>query len=100
MSSSRHANSASAPYPVTEDLHRSCHTLSGTAKTAGARQGIKIAEPLNRYIRKLYDNSVGLSAAGLDALKDSVAAIQQVVDHINEDTGFFLNHARIVARLD
>ena len=50
--------------------------------------GIKIAEPLNRYIRKLYDNSIGLSADGLEALKDAVVAIQQVVDHINEDTGF------------
>ena len=87
------------PYAVTEDLHRSCHTLSGTAKTAGARQGIKIAEPLNRYIRKLYDNSVGMPKAGLDSLKDAVAAIQQVVDHIDEDTGFFLNHALITVRL-
>ncbi len=91
---------ASEPYAVTEALYRSCHTLSGTAKTAGARQGIKIAEPLNRYIRKLHDNSAGLSAAGLEVLKDSVAAIQQVVDHIDEDTGFFLNHARLVDRLN
>jgi len=89
----------SPPYPVTEDLYRSCHTLSGTAKTAGARQGIKIAEPLNRYIRKLYDNSAGLPVAGMEALKESVVAIQQVVDHINEDTGFFPNHAGIIARL-
>jgi chemosensory pili system protein ChpA (sensor histidine kinase/response regulator) len=93
------AEMSAAPHPVTEDLHRSCHTLSGTAKTAGARQGIKIAEPLNRYIRKLYDNSVGLPEAGMDVLKDAVAAIQQVVDHINEDTGFFVNHSRIVTRL-
>ncbi len=93
------AEASAPPYVVTEDLHRSCHTLSGTAKTAGARQGIKIAEPLNRYIRKLYDNSIGLSAPGLDALKDAVVAIQQVVDHIDEDTGFFVNHAALVARL-
>ncbi|HKE94172.1 MAG TPA: Hpt domain-containing protein, partial [Povalibacter sp.] len=91
---------ATAPYPVTEDLYRSCHTLSGTAKTAGARQGIRIADPLNRYIRKLYDNSTGLPAEGLDVLKDAVAAIQLVVDHINEDTGFFVNHGRVVARLN
>jgi chemosensory pili system protein ChpA (sensor histidine kinase/response regulator) len=91
---------AAAPYPVTEDLHRSCHTLSGTAKTAGARQGIKIAEPLNRYVRKLYDNSIGMPEKGLDALKDAVLAIQQVIDHINEETGFFLDHGRIVARLN
>ncbi|HWK73588.1 MAG TPA: Hpt domain-containing protein [Povalibacter sp.] len=91
---------ATEPYTVTEALYRSCHTLSGTAKTAGARQGIKIAEPLNHYIRKLHDNSAGLPAAGLEVLKDSVAAIQQVVEHINEDTGFFLDHARIVDRLN
>lgn len=90
---------ANPPYPVTEDLHRSCHTLSGTAKTAGARQGIKIAEPLNRYVRKLYDNSIGMPAAGLEALKDCMAAIQQVLDHIEENTGFFLGHPRIAMRL-
>ena len=90
---------ASPPYVITEDVHRSCHTLSGTAKTAGARQGIKIAEPLNRYVRKLYDNSIGMPAAGLAVLKDASAAIQQVVDHIEENTGFFLDHPRIAARL-
>ena len=90
---------ATPPYPVTEDLHRSCHTLSGTAKTAGARQGIKIAEPLNRYVRKLFDNSIGMPAAGLAVLKDASAAIQQVLDHIDENTGFFLNPPRIAARL-
>src|SRR5690606_27739909 len=83
----------------TEDLHRSCHTLNGTAKTAGARQGIKIAEPLNRYIRKLYDNSIGMSRPGLLALRESVNAIQHVVGNINESTGFFVDHDRIIQRL-
>lgn len=91
---------ATPPYVVTEDLHRSCHTLSGTAKTAGARQGIKIAEPLNRYIRKLYDNSTGMSDAGLASLSDAVTAIRQVVENINETTGFFLDHNLIVRRLN
>ncbi|MBL8266105.1 Hpt domain-containing protein [Steroidobacter sp.] len=90
---------ATPPYVVTEDLHRSCHTLSGTAKTAGARQGIKVAEPLNRYIRKLYDNSIGMSQPGLNSLRDAVTAIQQVVENINENTGFFLDHNLIVQRL-
>ncbi|MGH8185986.1 MAG: Hpt domain-containing protein, partial [Steroidobacteraceae bacterium] len=93
-------DAAPAPYPVTEALHRSCHTLSGTAKTAGARQGIKVAEPLNRYVRKLYDNSIGMAPAGLEVLKDASVAIQQVVDHIDADTGRFLDHVRIVTRLN
>ncbi|HYM34913.1 MAG TPA: Hpt domain-containing protein, partial [Steroidobacteraceae bacterium] len=87
------------PYPVTEDLHRACHTLSGTAKTAGARQGIKIAEPLNHYIRKLYDNAFGLPAAGLQVLKDAVRAIEMVVEHINESTGYFVTHSSIIERI-
>jgi len=88
-----------APYPVTEDLHRACHTLSGTAKTAGARQGIKIAEPLNHYIRKLFDNAFGLPASGLQVLKDSVRAIEMVVEHINESTGYFVTHTSIIERI-
>src|SRR5205085_1718857 len=76
-----------------------CHTLSGTAKTAGARHGIKIAEPLNHYIRKLYDNGVGLPAAGMQVLRDAVRAIENVVDHINETTGYFLTHTSIVERI-
>jgi len=88
-----------APYPVTEELHRACHTLSGTAKTAGARQGIKIAEPLNHYIRKLYDNGVGLPAAGMQVLRDAVRAIEIVVEHINESTGYFLTHSSIIERI-
>ncbi len=87
------------PYPVTETLHRACHTLSGTAKTAGARQGIKIAEPLNHYVRKLYDNAFGLPAAGLQVLKDAVRAIEMVVEHINESTGYFVTHSSIIERI-
>ncbi len=94
------AEQASAPHPVTEALHRSCHTLSGIAKTAGARQGIKIAEPLNHYIRKLYDGGLGLPASGITVLRDSVGAIENVVDHIGENTGFFATHAGIIARLE
>ncbi len=88
------------PYPVTESLHRACHTLSGTAKTAGARHGIKIAEPLNHYIRKLYDNAFGLPAAGLQLLRDSVRAIETVVANINESTGYFVTHTSIIERIE
>ena len=87
------------PHSVTDALHRACHTLSGTAKTAGARQGIKIAEPLNRYIRKLYDNSMPLSPPGLVALKDAVSAIDDIVEHIDEDTGYFQQRLTLTARL-
>jgi chemotaxis protein histidine kinase CheA/ActR/RegA family two-component response regulator len=88
-----------APYPVTEELHRACHTLSGTGKTAGVAMSTRVAEPLNHFIRKLFDNSIGLPMAGLQALREAVGAIEYVVAHINEDASYFSSHAVIVARL-
>ena len=87
------------PYAVTETLHRACHTLSGASKTAGVRQSIKVAEPLNHYIRKLYDNAAPLPEAGLSVLNDSVAAIEHVLAHVNEDSVFFKSQNSLVMRI-
>ena len=88
---------AVAPYAVTEALHRACHTLSGIAKTAGVRQGIKVAEPMEHYVRKLHDNGYGLPAGELELLRDTVHSLENVVEHVEEDTGFFPDHGRLVA---
>src|SRR5690606_13404021 len=40
-----------APHVLTEPAYRACHTLAGSSKTAGARHGIRLAEPLNRWLR-------------------------------------------------
>jgi chemosensory pili system protein ChpA (sensor histidine kinase/response regulator) len=85
------------PYAVTEALYRACHTLSGIAKTAGARQGIKVAEPMEHYVRKLYDNGHGLPEEGLALLRDTVRSLENVVDHVDADTGFFPDHGRLIA---
>lgn len=88
-----------APYAVTEDLHRACHTLSGASKTAGARHSIKIAEPLNHYIRKLFDNDMALPAEGLQVLQASVSAIDHIIAHLDESTVFFSSQTEITERL-
>jgi chemosensory pili system protein ChpA (sensor histidine kinase/response regulator) len=88
---------AVAPYAVSEALYRACHTLSGIAKTAGVRQGIKVAEPMEHYVRKLYDNGYGLPEAGLELLQDTVHSLANVVEHVEADTGFFPDHGRLVA---
>jgi chemosensory pili system protein ChpA (sensor histidine kinase/response regulator) len=85
-----------APHPVTETLYRACHTLSGISKTAGVRQGIKVAEPMEHYIRKLHDVGHGLPAEGLALLTDTLQALENVVDHFDEDTGFFPDHRRLI----
>ena len=88
-----------APYAVTEALHRACHTLAGASKMADARQGIKITEPLNLYVRKLYDHGLGLPEAGRRVLADAVAAVEEVVAHMDEASAFFKMHPDLLARL-
>ena len=56
---------------------------------AEARHGIRITEPLNHFMRKVFDSGRGLSDDGLATLADSVRAIDNVVSHINESTAFF-----------
>lgn len=87
------------PWSVPEAVYRACHTLSGSSKMADARQGIKIAEPLNHYMRKVFENAVGLAPEGLDVLEDSVRAIEDVIANINESTGYFLAHRDLVKRI-
>jgi chemosensory pili system protein ChpA (sensor histidine kinase/response regulator) len=86
-----------APHPVSEALYRACHTLSGIAKTAGARQGIKVAEPMEHYIRALYDNGRGLDQEALSLLQDTVRLLETVSAHVDETTGFFPEQGRLIA---
>ncbi len=88
---------AVAPFAVTEALYRACHTLSGIAKTAGARQSIKVAEPMEHYVRKLHDNGRGLPEEGVLLLRDTVHSLENVVANVEEDTGFFPDHGRLIA---
>jgi hypothetical protein len=66
---------------------------------AEARQGIKIAEPLNRYMRKVFESKLGLEPRGLEVLGQSVRAIEEVIGNINESSGFFVSHGVLVERL-
>ena len=88
-----------APHELPESVYRAIHTLSGSSKMAEARHGIRITEPLNHYMRKVFDNGRGLSDAALAVLADSVRAIDDVVSHINESTGFFEDQPSLLERL-
>jgi len=69
-------------------VYRAIHTLSGSSKMAEARHGIRITEPLNHVMRKVFDSGHGLSDSGLATLDQSVRAIENVLSHINESTAF------------
>jgi len=88
-----------APHDVPESVYRAVHTLSGSSKMAETRHGIRVTEPLNNYMRKVYDSGLGLSDAGLLLLGDAVTAIENVVSHIDETTVFFADQPVLVRRI-
>jgi chemosensory pili system protein ChpA (sensor histidine kinase/response regulator) len=88
-----------APHDLPETVYRAIHTLSGSSKMAEARHGIRITEPLNHFMRKVFDSGRGLTDIGLATLADAVRAIDNVVSHINENTAFFAEHPSLLGRL-
>jgi chemosensory pili system protein ChpA (sensor histidine kinase/response regulator) len=88
-----------APHELPESVYRAIHTLSGSSKMAEARHGIRITEPLNQVMRKVFDSGHGLSDLGLATLGDAVRAIDNVVSHINESTAFFPEQPSLLGRL-
>jgi chemosensory pili system protein ChpA (sensor histidine kinase/response regulator) len=87
------------PHDLPESVYRAIHTLSGSSKMAEARHGIRVTEPLNHYMRKVYDSGRGLSAAALALLADAVTAIENVVTHIDETTIYFAEQPLLLERM-
>ena len=88
-----------APHHLPESVYRAVHTLSGSSKMAEARHGIRITEPLNNFVRKVYDSGHGLSDSGIATLADAVRAIEDVIAHIDETTAYFVDQPLLLGRL-
>jgi len=87
------------PHDLPESVYRAIHTLSGSSKMAEARHGIRITEPLNHYMRKLFDVGRGLTDQDLLLLGDAVNAIDNVISHIDESTIFFADQPQLLGRI-
>ncbi|MGB8693058.1 MAG: Hpt domain-containing protein, partial [Steroidobacteraceae bacterium] len=88
-----------APHVLIEEVYRACHTLSGSSKMAEARHGIRLAEPLNHWLRKSFDSGVGLDDSDLLLLTDCMTAMETVAGHLDEETGYFVVHDTLRARV-
>ncbi len=77
----------SPPFMVTEDAHRASHTLAGSANMAGVDPAVAVARPLNEYLRRLYDDRAGLPEEGLRLLERAIAAVDAVVQALQEGRG-------------
>src|SRR5262249_50306431 len=75
------------------------HPFWGGSRVAGARQGIRLAEPLDHWLRKSFDTGVGLDDSDLLLLSDCMTAMETVAGHLDEPTGFFVVHDTLRARI-
>ena len=88
-----------SPHMLTEDVYRACHTLSGSSKMAEARHGIRLAEPLDHWLRKAFNSGLGILSDDLDLLADCMMAMESVASHLDESTGYFISHEGLRARI-
>jgi chemosensory pili system protein ChpA (sensor histidine kinase/response regulator) len=82
----------SVPHAIPEEVYRACHTLSGSSKMAQARHGVRLAEPMDHWLRRVFNSGLGLLNRDLSLLSDCMLAMEAVVSHLDEVTGYFQNH--------
>jgi chemosensory pili system protein ChpA (sensor histidine kinase/response regulator) len=87
------------PHMLPEDVYRACHTLSGSSKMAQARHGIRIAEPLDNWLRRAFSSGLGLTTSDLALLADCMVAMEIVATHLDEPTGYFVTHWELQQRI-
>jgi chemosensory pili system protein ChpA (sensor histidine kinase/response regulator) len=87
------------PHLLPEDVYRACHTLAGSSKMAQARHGVRLAEPLDHWLRRAFTSGIGLRSLDLTLLADCMAAMESVAAHLDEPTGYFVNHWQLLERL-
>jgi chemosensory pili system protein ChpA (sensor histidine kinase/response regulator) len=90
---------AAAPHVLPEEIYRVCHTLVGSSNMAEVRHGMRLAEPLNHWLRKSFDSGVGLDGSDLLLLGDCMSAMEAVTANLDETTGFFVLHDTLRARI-
>jgi chemosensory pili system protein ChpA (sensor histidine kinase/response regulator) len=89
-----------APHVLPEEIYRACHTLLGSSTMAEARHGMRLAEPLNHWLRKAYDSGVGIDASDLTLLAECMKAMETVAGNLDEGTGsFYVLHDTLRARI-
>ncbi|MGA8707584.1 MAG: Hpt domain-containing protein, partial [Steroidobacteraceae bacterium] len=75
-----------APHVIPEDIYRACHTLLGSSTMAEARHGMRLADPINHWLRKSFDSAVGLDDSDLVLLSECMKAMETVAGHLDEGT--------------
>ncbi len=84
---------------VDEALIRALHTLHGSARMAGANDIAELSGLLEKYAKALLGNDTLLPEAGMASLVESVGAVEQMLQSINQPEQALPDHSELVARV-
>ncbi len=74
-----------APYVVTEELYRACHTLHGSVTMANAEAAAEVTQPLNSAIRRAYDHGLPIDENAVAACADAASAMVGILAYLSAE---------------
>ncbi len=72
------------PFPVPEELYRSCHTLNGSLAMARVEIGMPLTEALNALVSLAYNRPARLPPGTTHTLRDTMARLEAVLAYLAE----------------
>ncbi|MEL7538434.1 MAG: Hpt domain-containing protein [Pseudomonadota bacterium] len=85
--------------PLSEAVHRACHTLHGSANMANAERVLILTSALNGFARRLFDRDTPCSAETLGLFSRATDGVETLVAEINAPEAQRANVASLVAEL-
>ncbi len=79
-------------------VRRSFHTLKGSGRMVGARELGELAWAVENLLNRVLDNTLTRSPAILEAMRDAIAALPQMIDHLEKRSPVTADVAAIAAR--
>ncbi|MEM8546859.1 MAG: Hpt domain-containing protein, partial [Pseudomonadota bacterium] len=74
----------STPAPITDAMHRACHTLHGSINTAGLDRAMPLSGALNQLARRVYDGRVGLDDDALALVNEAARTLDNIIHSVND----------------
>jgi chemosensory pili system protein ChpA (sensor histidine kinase/response regulator) len=87
------------PFDITDQLHRACHTLHGSANMANVERGVAVTGAINRLVRRVYDFKVGLDHHGITLLREAAEAVRTIVADINQPDRVRADYRSLIEQL-
>jgi chemosensory pili system protein ChpA (sensor histidine kinase/response regulator) len=66
---------------------------------AEIHQGVRLMAPVDHWLRKSFDSGVGLATDDLGLLDEAMKAMEQVSQHLDESSGYFVAHGPLLQRV-